>query len=140
MVCEDTYVIYDIIKTAKNGIVVIPERLLYYVSRPGNVTNKVSEKRFDWLKAKRHLCENVEKESDIYKYVVYDLFGAYESLFKQFKSGKRKDFIKRLNKMFSEDWKKYKKFLSKKGKIKYWIFKNFKSVYFVLKKMKSKKV
>lgn len=134
-VVEDSYMIYDICKSAKNGIVVIADRLLYYIMRNDNVTNTVSEKRFDWIKAKRHLCETVEEELDIYKYVVQELFVAYECLYKQFKNGNRKDFLKKLNIMINDDWKRYSKFLSKKAKFKYWVFKYFRNSYFLLKKM-----
>lgn len=125
---QDTYVIPALCENIKNGIVVIPSTLYNYLRmREGSATKEVSEKSFNIIVAKRHNVEVIDKGFCEYKSVCVDLFYAYKHLYEKIRS--RKDLVKRLNKEFGIDWKKYKKFLPTKTRIKFFIFKNFRFVF-----------
>ena len=124
---QDTYVVSHICNNVKKGIVIIPSTLYNYIRlRTGGATKEVSEKSFNLLVAKRHNAEVISKDFCNYSFVCRDLFYAYINLYRKIR--KRKDLVKKMNKEFKIDWKKYKNYLSFKQRIKFFIFKNFRFV------------
>lgn len=133
---EDTYRICELCSNVKVGVVTLPDRLYNYIIRGESISRKVTEKRFDWIKAARHRNEVMDKENPAYKNCCKQMFYAYVTLYEQLKKGKRKDLYKKFNCLLKEDWVKYSKYLTKKDRIKYGIFKNCRWLYFTIASIK----
>ncbi len=128
---EDTYVVPEICKLIEKGICIISDRLYNYLHmRDGAITNDVSAKIFDWVVAKKHALEIIPSDSKAYESCCWSLFFSYTIMYKRVKNNK--DLSDKMEKMFLEDYKAYKKYLSFNHKIKFFIFKNFRKIYYKL--------
>ena len=133
---EDTYIICDIYNKLKTGIATLEDRLYNYLVRQGSVSRAATEKRFDIIKVSRHRCEMLDKNHQSYKYCCRHLFNAYNLLYRQLVGWSRKDLIPKLNQLLKEDWKIYSKYLTKRDKFKYGMFKNCRWLYYLIVKVK----
>ena len=125
---EDTYIITDICANIKTGAVIVQKPLYnYLVMRAGAITQVVSKKKFDWIYASRKNVDNTPKNTYANRIAAIGLFYIYENLYKYMK--KDKELKKELLKLFDEDWKKYRRFLPFKTKVRFFIFKHFKWIY-----------
>ena len=135
---EDSYMICDLCRKIKNGIATTNQVLYHYVIQNNSVTRTVSAKRFDGIKARRHVLEQLNSHETTYFFAVRDLFNAYKSTYCLFKSGKRKDLIKQLNTWLKEDYKRYVKYTKGAARLKNFVFRYFRPVFNFLYMLKHK--
>lgn len=126
---EDSYMICDLCRQVKNGIATTDQVLYHYVIQGNSVSRTISEKRFDWVRAKRHILDQLNPHDDVYPYAVQDLFIAYKSTYCLFKRGKRKDLIRELNAWLKEDYKKYVKYMKGMKRLKNFVFRYFRLIF-----------
>ena len=130
--------ICDLCRKIKNGIATTNQVLYHYVIQNNSVTRTVSAKRFDGIKARRHVLEQLNSHETTYFFADRDLFNAYKSTYCLFKSGKRKDLIKQLNTWLKEDYKRYVKYTKGAARLKNFVFRYFRPVFNFLYMLKHK--
>ena len=135
---EDSYMICDLCRQVKNGIATTDKILYHYVIQNNSVSRTISAKRFDWIRAKRHILDQLNPKDEVYIYAVEDIFIAYKSTYHLFKSGKRKDLIKQLNAWLKEDYKEYIKYTKGAARLKNFVFRYFRPVFNFLYMLKHK--
>lgn len=126
---EDSYMICDLCRQVKHGIATTEQVLYHYVIQGNSVSRTISEKRFDWIRAKRHILDQLNPHDAVYFYAVQDIFVAYKSTYRLFKNGKRKDLIQQLNVWLKEDYQKYVKYTKGLKRFKNFVFRYFRPLF-----------
>ena len=129
MCTEDTYMICDICKQVQTGIATTSKVLYHYVMQNKSVSKTINEKRFDWIRSKRHILEQLTSDNQAYPHACKHLYASYVSIYKSFKDFRRKDLIKQLNQWLKEDYKKYAKYIKGKYKICFYLFRYHRPFY-----------
>lgn len=137
MLYEDAYVITDICSRVKKGIVVVQEPLYYYYKgRPDNITNNVSEKVFDLIKARKKNIADLKEGTLSYKYGYKRLFDAYIWIFYLARGKVNKKIRNKVLKMFQKDYDESKKLIPPDFRLKFYLFRYFRPVFSIMKKFK----
>ena len=132
---EDAYVLTDVCKNITKGVVAISSKLYnYVVKRQGSITSDKSDKAFHVIVAKRRCVENISEGTKAFGFACKDLLFSYIPLYSLI--SKDKQLVKKEEKEFDLDYKKYIKFVPFKYRIKYFIFRHFKIFRKLLLKLK----
>ena len=134
---EDTYIITDICANVKKGIAIVKKTLYnYLVLRTGAITQVVSKKKFDSIYASRKNVEATCKNIEMNRIAASRLFYTYNDLYYALRQTKNFTLMDELLKLFEEDYKKYRRVLPEKTRIRFFVFKHCKWLY---RKLWSKK-
>ena len=136
---EDSYLITEICDKVQVGIVTLSDRLYNYVIRHNSVTTTIKRNRLDWIRAKRHNCEVMDKNSPYYKYCCEQMFWSYRHLYLTLRRCGLDDAVKELSEMYKEDYKKYAKYLLKKRRRWAFVFRYFRWIFDLKYKSRYKK-
>lgn len=136
---EDSYLIIHICDKVKVGIVTISSKLYNHVRRNNSVTTIIKRNRLDWIKAKRHICEVMDKKTPYYKYCCEQMFRSYRRLYLTLRMNGLDDVVIEMTQMYKEDYKKYAKYLPKKRRRWAFVFRYFRWIFDLKYKSQYKK-
>jgi hypothetical protein len=122
---EDEFVAYDILKKATNGIYLLKDKLYFYLQRDGSImgTVCVNEKSLLIIDALKYRLSRIDSKDKNYKLCSNQLLNGYISVY--IKVYKNKEILTKLKTDFFEQYKIIKPFLSRKSKLKVFLFKYF---------------
>ncbi len=119
---EDEFVIFDVLNNAKNGVSVLSEKLYYYLVRENSIMGSKTPKpaMLDLYYATKYRLSRMSENSVYFKRAVLQNYFSIFIVYKRVK--KDKSLVKKLKAEVKQDYKKYKKHLSLKHKIKLSLF------------------
>ena len=124
LIHEDEYVIYDILKKASGGAVIVPEALISYRIRSDSImTQKPSPHVADAIQAISRRIKLVGETSPYFQEAQYQLLNAYYYIC--LKTRFNKEIYKEFFQKYKEEYKKQKKYLSFKRRLKHFMYIHF---------------
>lgn len=129
---EDEFVAYDILKNSSNGIYLLDDKLYFYMQRQSSIMGSLqtNEKLLDAVDAMKYRVNRVVDERTYYSLAIKQLMNMYIVVYKRIY--KNKEINQRLYNDFLCQYKKYKKLLKGKIKLKMLLFKYIRFIYKLL--------
>jgi len=122
---EDEFVVYDVLKNVKKGVVVIDNLLYFYRQRDNSIMNsRPTKKLLDGIEAAKLRVDKVGENSPYYQEATMQYLSSFYNVYKRAQGNK--ELQNEIHTLFIPEYKKYKKYMNLKRKLKYFLFRYFK--------------